>query len=229
MSSSFQRFMDRLLGKNVIQGETAADHAEEPYAANPSDDQSEHIEYLHEWVRREVAAGYTTRDEIEDNAVDYLIDDLDEEQVRKIAPAIITKALEEHRRAEATWPAITDYDRLDSAFTALEQAGIVSRQNFSCCGTCASGEIWDEMEEAGKAGLKVRGYSYFHMQDTEGAVDGGGLYLGYGATEEGEAAALAIAKEIVDTLERSGLKTDWDGRWEKRIGVMLDWKRRRGD
>jgi len=64
------------------------------------------------------------------------------------------------------------------------------------------------------------------MQDTEGAADGYGLYLNYGATEEGEQPALRIGNEIIDALQRHGLKTDWDGTWSKRIGIKIDWKRR---
>ena len=59
------------------------------------------------------------------------------------------------------------------------------------------------------------------------AVEGGGLYLNYGACEEGEAAAVAIGHRIVAALEDQGLATDWDGRLEQRIGVALVWKKRR--
>jgi hypothetical protein len=64
------------------------------------------------------------------------------------------------------------------------------------------------------------------MQDTESAAEGYGLYLNYGAVEEGEKAALRVANEIIDALQRHGLQTEWDGSWSKRIGVTLDWKRR---
>jgi len=64
------------------------------------------------------------------------------------------------------------------------------------------------------------------MQDTESAADGRGLYLLYGAVEKGEKAALNVANEIIDALQRHGLRTQWTGSWSDRIGVMLDWKRR---
>ena len=74
--------------------------------------------------------------------------------------------------------------------------------------------------------MKVRGYTFYHMQGTESAVAGYGLYLYYGAVEEGEGPALRIANEIVDALQRHGLKTEWDGTWSNAIKVQLDWKRR---
>jgi hypothetical protein len=38
--------------------------------------------------------------------------------------------------------------------------------------------------------------------------------------------AQAIAREIVAERNRQGLKTTWDGTWEKRVRVVLDWKGR---
>ena len=64
------------------------------------------------------------------------------------------------------------------------------------------------------------------MQGTESAVEGYGLYLHYGAVEACEEAALQVANEIVDALQRHGLKTKWDGTWSNAIEAQLDWKRR---
>ena len=65
------------------------------------------------------------------------------------------------------------------------------------------------------------------MQDTWSAADGYKLYLSYGATEEGELAALQVANEVIDALQRFGLRTEWDGSWSKRIAICLNWQRRR--
>jgi hypothetical protein len=65
------------------------------------------------------------------------------------------------------------------------------------------------------------------MQDTERAAEGDGLYLNYGACEDGEEAALAVANDIVTQLTAHGLRTEWNGSWNQRIAVSLDWKRRR--
>ena len=82
------------------------------------------------------------------------------------------------------------------------------------------------MQAALKEGRKVRGYVFFHQQDAEGAVDGS-LYLSYGARADGESAQLAIAKEVVAVLKRAGLDASWNGRYDTRISVKLDWKKRR--
>jgi hypothetical protein len=149
-------------------------------------------------------------------------------RLRRLAPRLLREALAEQAEFQRSWPSRTDCDRLDAAFAALEADGVIARQNFSCCGTCGSGEIWDEIEEAQKEGRPARGYAFFHMQDTESAVEGYGLCLNYGACEEGEAAAVAVGRDIVAALTAQGLQTDWDGSHAKRIGVSLDWKKRRG-
>jgi hypothetical protein len=65
---------------------------------------------------------------------------------------------------------------LTRAFDALADIGILARQNFSCCGTCAAAEIWDELDDT----RTWRGYMYFHLQDTDGLVADRSTYVGYG-------------------------------------------------
>lgn len=186
----------------------------------------EGVEELRSIISRDIKGGYAGHGEIVDDALEMISDEYDIEPLRPHAQRVFDEELALHRAAEREWPAVTDYDRLDRAFANLEARGIVCRQNFTCCGTCGSAEIWDQIKEATDMGVAVRGYAFFHMQDTEGAVDGSGLYLNYGAVEEGEQAALDVAREISGEIESSSLKVDWDGSWQKRIGVKLDWKRR---
>src|SRR5262245_18046584 len=179
-------------------------------------------------IGRDVAAGFDAADRIAESAVGVAADDgVDSDALEPLAREFTREALAEHYRAQAEWPERTDCDRLDEAFAELERRGIVCRQNFSCCGTCGASEIWGEMEAAAKSGRPICGYAYFHMQDAESAVECDGLYLSYGATAEGEDAALAVAREIIEVLNPHGLATDWEGSWRTRIGVTIDWKRRR--
>ena len=83
------------------------------------------------------------------------------------------------------------------------------------------------MADVEQAGAAAYGYAFFHAQDTERAVEGGGLYLNYGARQEGEAAALAVGHAIVATLAEHGFQTDWDGSIGRRIGVAISWRKRR--
>jgi hypothetical protein len=186
------------------------------------------VEELSQYIDQKIAGGFATRDEVVGDAVAVVgYPHYEPAVLRPFAERCADAALAAHAAREAEWTMQTDCDRLDAAFAALEADGVISRQNFSCCGTCGSGEIWDEMEEAANAGRPSRGYAFYHMQDTDSAAGGGGLYLNYGSREDTNEAAVAIGHEIVAHLNRHGLQTDWDGRIERRICVPLDWKRRR--
>ena len=85
----------------------------------------------------------------------------------------------------------------------------------------------DEIAQAEAAGRLARGYTFYHVQNTESAVEGYGLHLSYGATEPGDAAAETVAGEVVAALAAHGLKPRWNGSVRQCVFVPLDWKRRR--
>ena len=147
--------------------------------------------------------------------------------IRPIVTTIANGLLEQHMKQQALWPKITDCDRLDAGFAELEKSGIICRQDFADCTTCGYSEIWGEIKKVMHKGKVVRGFTFFHQQDTEGAVHNGGIHLGYGSLIDDEKADLAIATEVADALRRQGLRIKWDNSIKRRIGVELDWKRRR--
>jgi hypothetical protein len=183
---------------------------------------------INDFLTRVVAEGFSDPDEIIDSAVEMFSEDSDEDEgtLRDRVRRGARRAVQAHLRAQAGWPEVTDCDRLDAAFDELNAAGIVARQNFSCCSNCGHGEMGGEMRDEEAAGATVRGYTFYHMQDTESAVYGG-LYLKYGAARDGDAPVVAVGREIVATLNRHGLSTEWNGRGDTGILVHLDWKRRR--
>ncbi|WP_336577315.1 DUF6891 domain-containing protein [Caulobacter sp. CCNWLY153] len=186
------------------------------------------LQDIRSYIGDGVAAGFDPRDEIVESALAVVGDNrIDAAILRDHAERIADEALQVHAAQQAQWTSPTDCDRLDAAFAELDADGVISRQNFWCCGTCGASAIWDEMESAGNANRPYRGYAFYHEQDTESAVGGYGLHLNYGAREQTDEAAVAIGHEIVAHLNRHGLQTDWDGRIERRIAVSLDWKRRR--
>lgn len=186
------------------------------------------VDQMRGYIDRDVAGGFATRDEMIEMALDAAEAD-GAPFLRAEAERLADESLAAQRVAQADWPTQTDCDRLDAAFSALEAEGVIARQNFSCCGTCGSAEIWDEVDAARAQGRPGHGYAFYHQQDTESAVEGYGIYLNYGSSEEGPQAAVAVGRRVVEQLEKHGLRTDWDGSIEKRIGVSLDWKRRRAE
>jgi hypothetical protein len=153
-------------------------------------------------------------------------DEAEPSDIEAFARASLQDILIDYRAEQKGWPSPTDCDRLDAAFADLEAKGIIARQNFWCCGTCGLGAIDDEVKQAEASGINVRGFTFYHEQDTEAAVGGRGVFLYYGSVEDAEASALGIAREIEHSLRSHGLETLWDGSLSKRIGVTLDWKRR---
>lgn len=183
---------------------------------------------LRERIQHLVAAGFEPEGEIATSAIESLSEELDAEAVRPHANRLTREYLSEHRLAQKSWPAVTDCDRLTAAFAALARQGIVARENFSDCQTCGAAEIQEEMETRSKRGGKVRGYVFYHMQDTERAVQGDGVYLSYGAQPPANAdASMTIGRDVVAALQAHGLETRWNGKLEQRIHVKMDWKRRR--
>jgi hypothetical protein len=209
-----------LKGANVNLETEAADES-----VKTSDEQSQLNEFR-AYIAREIAAGYVSANEALETAIDVMSDEIQPDILRSKGPQILKEELAGHLQRQADWPAVTDCDRLDAAFAALEEKGIVSRQNFSCCGNCGSSEIWDEINTQRSAGMEVQGYTFFHMQDTESAVEGFGLYLNYGSTEDGEESSVSIGRDIQNGLHKFGLQTDWDGKLSKRIRVPINWQRR---
>ena len=54
--------------------------------------------------------------------------------------------------------------RLSEAFAELETIGVIAREDFSCCTTCAHDEIRDECAKLPGA----RGFVYYHEQEKNG-------------------------------------------------------------
>lgn len=186
----------------------------------------EALGYLSNYIRKQVATGFVERDRIVPDAVEVFADDYDAEMIRQNAERILPEVIDAQLREQASWPEVTDCDRLDAAFGQLEQAGIVCRQHFSCCGTCAGAQIWDEIEAERKKGREITGRAHYDVQMTDSAVDGDGLYLNYGSVLESETAAVEIGQKIADAMRAQGLTVDWNGSADKCIHVLLDWKRR---
>jgi len=182
---------------------------------------------LERYVKEFVAAGFLSEDEIVEAAIECVSGEAEPETMRSHAVLLTKQALADHFAGQAKWSSPTDCDRLDAAFAELEESGIVSRQNFSCCQNCGSYEIGDEMRKRFDEGLPVRGYTFYHQQDTESAVEGFGLCFAYGSTEEPVESSIAIGNEICNVLRKHDLKPEWDGSIKKRISLRMEWKRRR--
>ena len=131
----------------------------------------------------------------------------------------------------AVTEAFADFRRVARA----ELGGVVyTRQNFLCCGGCASSALNREAMDAngkfidanGKGRQRqVVGAVYYHNQDAQRVRNGGPLMLGYGgitlAGNADDRQTLKIGRLMVDALRKRGLEVVWDGNITSRIEVAV--------
>ncbi|OLT27000.1 hypothetical protein BJF83_19660 [Nocardiopsis sp. CNR-923] len=135
-------------------------------------------------------------------------------------------AMAEHAQQQRRWPARTDGERLTRAFRALDESGILAREDFTCCDTCAWDAIRSEMSAHDPdEGSAIRGYVFYHSQDTARATEDGGLWLGFDAVHEVRRAA--VGDEIAETLRAHGLTVAWNGDPDNKLELALDGRWRR--
>ncbi|MBT7073120.1 MAG: hypothetical protein HN560_11120 [Anaerolineae bacterium] len=187
----------------------------------------EAIESIKEYIERDVKAGFMAPSEIVDHAIDVFYGEIDSELLKPDAEKILEKALSDHLAAQADWPEVTDCDRLDDTFAQLKESGIAAVQDAICCSTCAMEDVSAAIDTMRKEEMPVRGYTFFHEQDTEHAIQSGRFNLSYGYIERDQEAAIKIGHEVKEALEKNGFKVEWDGTIRKRITVFIDWQRRR--
>lgn len=189
-------------------------------------------QYLDQTARNLVRGGYEPLEYIEETLLELAEDStetLSERDLRIEVRSALIRAVTELTQEQASWPALTDYDRLKAAFDTLEDEGIVARENFTCCGTCGAAEIGAEIEDfEAQTSRPAKGYVFFHQQDTDSAVEGHGLYFNYGTADADwtEEKSLAIGQRLFDALKSVGLTPDWDGSLDHRVSVSLNWQRR---
>ena len=93
------------------------------------------VEDMQRHIQRKTAGGFDPPKDIENSALEVFSDEQKPEVLRPIAERLTREAVEAQLAAQEQWPAVTDCDLLDRAFGELERAGVVSRQNFTCCRT----------------------------------------------------------------------------------------------
>ncbi len=192
-----------------------------PTPAAPLELDDEEREQLESRVREVVHGGYATRADLAELAEEYLVSGdrrpVSPAQAEQLADRLWLERVEE----QAGWDGETDPERVARAFTALEEAGITARENFTCCRSCGQREIGAE------AAPGARGYVYFHQQCTDGAVSSSGLTLLYGGFDGSAATTTLIGREVAAAIEAAGLPVQWDGDPERAITVTpVDWRRR---
>jgi|SRR5262245_7249476 len=180
---------------------------------------SETDEYILNAIKSWVWSGFYSPDQVDAMIDDILEGDADEAMLR----AAVAPEFDKKTAAETTWPVTTDCDRLDCAFEELNARGV---HNAGYTMSDGLGEVSEVLHERGQKNIK--GYCFYHGQDVEGAVTGGGLMIAFGDLDNDPTRKTKIGHLVKDILQKSGLTVEWNGNPEARLNVpSLDWKRRR--
>lgn len=177
--------------------------------------------YIRKAIRFWVWSGYYDAKTVAQMLPDVLEDGADEDAMY----AAIPETFAAKTSAENEWPEVTDCNRLDTAFAALEANGVCALQNT---GHTQSDGLSDTREAAQARGAeKYRGFCFFHSQDIESALDGQGMYVAYGAFDRMGARSVEIGQRVVEALREAGLAVEWNGDERKRILLpAIQWRRR---
>jgi hypothetical protein len=142
--------------------------------------------------------------------------------------AAVEQAFSSLEAEKATWPQVTDCDKLDSVFSALEKQGIIVLQNAGYTQSDGYDDVREEYHAHPQQGTVI-GYCFYHGQDLERVVHGKGLTLAFGPIDPKKEATDGpkIGSLIVEQLRSQGFDVQWDGTFNERIHIKnLDWKRR---
>lgn len=140
----------------------------------------------------------------------------------------IKHAFAKLNKEKESWEDVTDCDRLDKAFSALSSRGVIAMQNAGYTNSDGYDDFLTAYENSPDKS-SVRGYCYYHGQDLERAVKGGGLFLAFGPVNPAEENSVGpeVGRIVQEEMERAGLAVKWDGTFATRILIPgIDWKRR---
>lgn len=180
-------------------------------------------QYVSDSIKVWVWSGFYEIDEILLMMEDILEDDCDVGLLEQYANDEITKK----NAAEEAWPEITDCDRLDNAFDELNALGIIALHNTGYTMSDGHEDVGEVLRSIDRSKITIKGYCFYHGQDLERVVDGGGLTLAYGDLKAIDDKKVEAGKEIVSVLTKHGFLCEWNEDPGSRINLPeINWQRR---
>ncbi|HEY6934094.1 MAG TPA: hypothetical protein VI452_11885 [Marmoricola sp.] len=175
------------------------------------------LEHTRSWVRDLVRSGLLSSDALEAEVTAAVSDDHPELPARDTARDWLAAERAAWVEEARSWPASTDHDRLQAAFTCLAGHGIVVLQG--CADHWAARDLLRE-----RAPDLPRGVAWFTPADVWHAIDEGMLEvnLWHGSTANA-APGDDLLEEAIGCFARAGLEAHFD---EGRIEVAAHWQRR---
>lgn len=121
--------------------------------------------------------------------------------------------------------------RLNDAFARMRKAGLIARQSFWCCQSCAGYDLATKVKELPAAKrAQFQGCAFYTKQDAQDMTGRysrhfKGLHVAYGPVEadgkEYGRPTVAVGGIVKACLEEAGLEVEWNGSPDQRIFVRF--------
>lgn len=122
-------------------------------------------------------------------------------------------------------------NRISDAFGRLRRAGMIARQRFLCCGSCAGYDIAKGIETAidkGQDPQAILGCVFYTRQDAAALSSRTAktMYLAYGPLDTERHGVVGrtadeVGRIVCRALRESGIAYEWDGDPQKRIAICV--------
>jgi len=183
---------------------------------------NENEQYIADSIKTWVWSGFHDQDEIQGMIDDILEGDVDEDMLR----SLVKKEIAIKQQEEHTWPKITDCDKIDAVFEALNRGGVVALQEAGYTMSDGFEDVSQVLAELDHNSI-ISGYCFYHSQDIERAMAGEGLMLAFGDFANTPEGNTKVGKLICSTLKANGLNYDWNENPKIRINITsITWQRR---
>jgi hypothetical protein len=177
-----------------------------------------HPDATRAWVADVVRSGLCSAAEVRQQVVAAIATDHPDLPSVATAEAWIADAEAAWREDAASWPAVTDHDRLERAFAALEARDVVVLRGVA--------DHWVARDELERRTPRPAGVAWFTPTDVWHAIDAGMLEVNlWHGTTANAAPGDALLEEALAAFATAGLEAHFD---EGRIEVAARWQRRPG-
>jgi hypothetical protein len=177
-------------------------------------------------IARLVWGGFNTKGDIRDDAIYQTQPPVQAKADLAWIDQQINHEWSKKRAADATWPARTDFDRLDDVFKTLRSAGIIALHNAGNTQTDARDDASEEWHRLGGANSGVKGFIFYHGQDVEHVIADGELHIGFSTFPESASPALELARQTALELKQAGFAVTPPPDVDTRILITgIDWKK----
>jgi hypothetical protein len=168
------------------------------------------------WVADLVRSALWSDRDVRAHAVSAIRTDHPDLPTEATADTWIAEAWQAWREDAATWPEVTDHDRLERAFSLLDERGIVVLQGIT--------DHWVARDELARRTPKPAGVAWFTPTDVWHAIDAGMLEVNlWHGTTANAAPGDALLDQALSAFAEAGLEAHFD---EGRIEVDARWQHR---